>query len=116
MSEEIINMKIERTSLTMADHGCLTFFLTISGGALGCNFGGFSLGHGYVGSNHFEGSAKGMEAIMRVMDTVGVDRWEDLTGKYIRMVYPGLGGSVKKIGHITENKWFDIEEHFKKEA
>ena len=50
---------------------------------------------------------------MRIMDTVGVERWEDLKGKYIRIVDEGWGSSVKKIGNIIEDKWFDIDKFFK---
>jgi len=50
------------------------------------------------------------------MDTVGVERWEDLKDKYIRFVDDGWGSTVTTIGHITENKWFNIKEFFEKES
>lgn len=108
------NAKIKSASLDMGDHGCLTFWIGLDGGSIGCNFGGYCIGKGYVGAKEFEGSSDGLEAIMRIMDTVEVDRWEDLVGKYVRVVYEGLGASVKCIGNLTKDKWFNIEEFFKK--
>ena len=115
MKDEIRNAKITGTSLTMADHGVLCYYLTLDMGGSGCNYGGVVIGKGYLGADKFEGYAKGTEALIRIMDTVGVDRWEDLKGRYCRMVDPGLGGIVTKIGHIIEDKWFDQREFFNKD-
>ena len=112
VEEKTWNAKITNVSLTMADHGCLTFYITLDGGGVGCNFGGYSIGTGYLGAKDFSSNKYGLEAIMRIMDTVGVEKWEDLKGQYVRVVDPGLGRSVNKIGHITKNKWFDIKEFF----
>lgn len=111
---EIKNVKITNVSLTMADHGCLTFYLTLEGDGWGINYGGYCIGFGFLGSDSFTAeNGSGLVAIMRIMDTVGVERWEDLKGKYIRIVDEGWGSSVKKIGNIIEDKWFDIDEFFK---
>ena len=109
---EITNAKITNVTLTMADHGVLTFYLTIEGNGVGFNYGGFVLGHGYLGAKEFEGGAKGLESMMRIMDVVGVERWEDLQNKYIRYVDNGWGQTVKKIGNIINDNWFDITEFF----
>lgn len=106
------NAKITNVSLSMADHGCLTFSLALDGGGIGGSFGGYVLGSGYLGADEFEGSAAGMECMMRIMDTVGVERWEDLKGEFVRVRDDGWGESIKCIGHITKNKWFDIKEFF----
>lgn len=50
---------------------------------------------------------------MRIMDVVGVEALEDLTGKYVRVVNCGWGESVTEIGNIIKDKWFNIEEFFK---
>lgn len=110
---EIVNVKITSVSITMADHGCLTFWVTVEGGGFAVSIGGYAIGHGYLGASEFNGSGLGIEAMMRIMDVVGVDTWEDLKGKYIRIESNGWGGTVKKIGHITDDKWFDIDEFFK---
>ena len=109
---KIENAKIENVSITMADHGCLTFWITLKGNGWVTKYGGYAIGYGYLGSETFEGSSKGLEAMMRIMDTVGVDRWEDLPNHYIRVEYTSLGVPITKIGHIIQDKWFDIKEFF----
>lgn len=109
---EIYNMKITHVSLSMADHGVLTYGLTLEGSGYGVVYGGYVIGHGYLGAKEFHGSAKGIEALMRIMDTVGVERWEDLTGKYVRVFSDGWGSTISKIGNIIEDKWFDAKEFF----
>lgn len=112
MTVEVMNAKITNVSMTMRDHGVLTIYLTVEGAGWGCNVGGYVIGKGYLGAEKFEGSAKGVEAMMRIMDTVGVDRWEDLTGKYVRIESEGWGGTIHKIGNIIKDKWFDMKEFF----
>lgn len=109
---EIVNALIEKVSLSMEDHGVLCYYLTLKMNGMGCNYGGRVIGKGYLGAKDFEGYAKGTEAIMRIMDVVGVHRWEDLKGKYVRVDLPDWGGSVEKIGNIIEDKWFDQKEFF----
>lgn len=107
---EIRNAQIKKVSISMANHGCLTFELYLNC----CAVGGYCIGHGYLDADDFSAeSGSGLEAMMRIMDTVGVERWEDLKGKYIRYEDNGLGTTVTKIGNIIENKWFDIDKFFK---
>lgn len=108
----IENALIEKVDLSMADYGCLTLAMTLSGGGWGAVYGGYCLGHGYLGSDHFDGSGSGLESIMRIMDTVGVERFQDLKGKYVRVATKGWGDTVKIIGNILQDKWFDIETFF----
>jgi len=111
---EICNAKITDTSIIMGDHGCLTFLIELESGALCVSYGGYCIGNGFLGSDTFSAdNGSGLVAMMRIMDVVGVERWEDLKGKYVRFVADGWGSSVKKIGNIIEDKWFDIEEFFK---
>lgn len=58
--------------------------------------------------------AESMEAISKVLEVVGVDKWEDLPGKYIRFEDNGWGSKVTKIGNIIEEKWLNLEELFGK--
>ena len=113
--KEIKNAKITSADLSMADHGVLCLRLGLQGDSWGVVFGGYVLGKGYVGADDFSGSEKGIEEIMRIMDTVGVERFGDLKNKYVRVELNGWGGCVKKIGHIIEDKWFDYEEFYRKE-
>lgn len=110
--EEILNAKITRVSLSMADHGCLTFYITLTSAGWGVSIGGYVLGHGYLGADEFDACGDGLEAMMRIMDTVGVESWEDLEGQYVRVKTEGLGSCVHIIGNLLEDKWFDIKKFF----
>ena len=110
----IENALIEKVDLSMADHGCLTLAMTLQSGGWGVVYGGYCLGKGYLGADDdfFDGSAAGMEYLMRIMDTVGVERFQDLKGKYVRVATKGWGSSVKIIGNIIKDQWFDAETFF----
>lgn len=109
---EILNAKITDVSLSMADHGVLVYGLTLDMGGFGCVYGGIVIGKGYLDAKEFTGYASGIEAIMRIMDTVGVSRWEDLKGKYCRVKSNGWGSTINTIGNIIKNKWFNQREFF----
>ena len=109
----IQNALITGVSLTMADHGCLTFWISIKWGCCWCNIGGWCIGHGYLNSKEFYAEkGDGLECLMRIMDTVGVSRWEDLPGNYLRFEDHGLGSTIDTIGNIIDDKWFDIRKFF----
>lgn len=111
---KIENALITNVDLSMADHGCFTLAMTLDGGGWGVVYGGYRLGKGYLGADDdfFSGSAAGMEYLMRIMDTVGVEKFQDLKGKYIRVATKGWGDQVKIIGNILKDKWFDAETFF----
>lgn len=112
---EVRNAQIVDTKLTMEEHGVLTYYLLlrISGGGV-CTYGGYVLGHGYLDAddNFFKGSFIGTEAIMRIMNVAGVEKWEDLKEKYIRVVDEGWGKPIEVIGNIMDDKWFDQKAFF----
>ena len=110
----IENALITNVDLSMADHGCLTLVMTLEGSGWGVVYGGYCLGKGYLGADDdfFDGSAAGMEYLMRIMDTVGVEKFQDLKGKYVRVAAKGWGNPVKIIGNIINDKWFDAETFF----
>lgn len=112
---DINNAEIKDVDLSMADHSVLTLEMTLEGNGWGVVYGGYVLGHGYLGAKEFDGSAKGLESIMRIMDVVGVERFNDMQGKYIRVATKGWGSSVKIIGNLIKDKWFDIDEFFKED-
>lgn len=60
------------------------------------------------------GSAKGTSVIMRILEVVGVDTWEELKGKYIRIKDCYLGEKVSAIGNLMKNEWVDFD-NFEKE-
>ena len=116
--ENIQNAIITNTSITMKDFCCLTFWVYLEGSGWGVGLGGYCIGHGYLGSDDFSAkSGLGLEAMMRIMNVVGVDTWEDLKGKYCRIETEGWGGRVLKIGNILKDEWFDVQKFFgEKEA
>lgn len=111
---EMINARIAKTTISMADHGCLTFQLFLEGDGWLAAYGGYCIGNGYLGAEDFSAdNGGGLVAMMKIMDVVGVERWEDLNGKYVRVMSNGWGSSITEIGNIMEDKWFDIDEFFK---
>lgn len=56
-----------------------------------------------------------MDCIAKILEVVGVDRWEDLKGKHVRIAFNDLGSTVTRIGNIIENKWLDLEQAFEEE-
>lgn len=110
---QVVNARIVNTTITMENNGVLTFYITLKGDGWGVNYGGFVIANGYVGSQYFTAeNGGGLVAMMKIMDTVGVSKWEDLNGKYIRAVVDGWGERVKVIGNIISDKWFNIDEFF----
>lgn len=113
----IENALITSADLSMADHGCLILSMGVKGNGWGVSIGGHVLGHGYLDAEKFEGSPKGIEEIMRIMDVVGVEKFSDLKGKYIRVdLGNGWGSTVTRFGNIIKDKWFDYKEFYKKET
>ena len=110
---QILNGKITEADLSMAEHGVLIMLLTLSGDGWGVEYGGHILGKGFVGATGFDSDPKGIEQIMRVMDTVGVAHFKDLKGSYVRIaVHQKDQGRVNVIGNILTDKWFDIADFF----
>lgn len=109
----IENVKITNTSITMEDHGVLTFYITVEGAEIGVNLGGYCIGSGYLGAKEFSAeNGGGLVAMMNIMNVVGVHKWEDLKGKYCRIKTEGWDSTVSIIGNIIENKWFDMKKFF----
>lgn len=111
----ISNARITSTMLGREDHGIMTFMIYIDACNISCGIGGFCLDE-Y--SNDIKARifrVESMEAISEILDVVGVDKWEDLPGKYIRFEDNGWGSTITKIGNIINDKWFDMREFFRKE-
>jgi len=109
----IENAKIKSVNLSMKDHGCLTLEMWLQGNGWDIVYGGYAIGNGYLGAKNFNGNEKSAEYIMRIMDTVGAEKFNDMTGKYIRVETNGWGEPIDKIGNIVEDKWFSQKEFFK---
>lgn len=113
---EILNARITGVTLTMADHGCLTFYIFVDACHLNGGIGGYCIGSGYLGAKEFSANGNGLEAMMNIMNVVGVSRWEDLQDKYCRVKYNSLGEGFQEIGNIIEDKWFNLKDFFKSKA
>lgn len=82
----IKNALIKKTSLGDEDRGMM-FWLFLEYGGLSQGFGGYSLDDApepgdktYTRTPH----KFGIHCIMEILRVVGVSRWEDLPGKYVR--------------------------------
>lgn len=111
---KIKNARISSTMLGREDHGIMTFMIYIIADGFDCGIGGYWLDEFNSATQTRVFRAESMEAISKVLEVVGVDKWEDLPGKYIRFEDNGWGSKVTKIGNIIEEKWFDLEEFFGK--
>jgi len=109
---EIENAKITSTMLGIEDHGVLTFFLYLDFGGTGQGFGGYCLDQYDPVSDKRRSSPKSMDLISLIIKTVGVESWENLPGKYIKVKHDR--NKVYGICGIVSNEWMMIEDFFSK--
>ena len=95
---ETKNAKIVSAFLGYEDYGIFTFSLSLDYGGTRQGFGQYEL----------EYPAYGVKMIEKILKTVGVDSWEQLPGKHIRVVAEHT--KVHKIGNLIEDKWFSPED------
>ncbi|PLW59452.1 hypothetical protein [Lactococcus lactis] len=105
------NYEIVSTHLGYEEHGIYTAYLTLKGGGYGASVGGYALDELIAGERVV--SRKGAQLIPKILDVVGVETWEQLKGRYIRVEDNGIGAKVLKIGHLMDDKWLDFESFFK---
>ena len=110
---EIRNAKITSTMLGREDHGIMTFMIFVEFYGAGCGIGGYTLDQYDRGTDTRIFSAKGLECISKILETVGVNKWEDLPGSYIRVKDNGVGSTIDEIGNLMKDKWFNLREFFK---
>jgi hypothetical protein len=102
---ETKNAKITSTMLGLEGHGIMTFFLYLDYEGSVQGAGGYSL----ISSDiHKDKNAFGIAIIKEILKVVGVDKWEDLKGEYVRV--KASSNEVSAIGHILENKWLNFKE------
>ncbi len=107
------NARIKSTMLGIEDHGIMTCYLNLEQNGKGQGFGGYGLDGPYNDTTRQREPNKLCGFwIKRIMETVGVYKWEDLVGKYVRVV--GTSGEIYGIGNIIEDKWFYPKEEIKK--
>lgn len=107
---EIKNAVIKSASITNGDLGCLSAWLQLDYGGSGQEFGGYAL---YLPKSFTHHELKGVAGhfIWRVMEIAGVSRWDQLSGKTIRV--KATHGGVQAIGHIVKDDWFCPSVDFK---
>lgn len=109
---ETENAQIESTALGFPDRGIFTcwLYLTYDGGGQG--FGGYALDTPLKDDKgkflRRVGIGFGIDFISEILRTVGVEKWEDLPGKYIRVRREHT--KVHAIGNIIADEWFSPEE------
>lgn len=113
---KIQNAKISSASLGFEDHAIFTCYLSLELGASSViGFGGYALDSYQNDSKQRKDvSGCGLEFIRAILETVGVEKWEDLKGKYIAVELENeWSGPVVGIRNILdENKWFRPKEWF----
>lgn len=98
---------IKSTRLGYQDHGILTADLAIEWPGGGVSVGGYSLDTKKDDSYDREGTAYGLDHIIWIMRTVGVERWEDLVGKQVIVLFEGQstwGARSVGIASTTDEK------------
>ena len=90
-----MNGTIKSTLITRS-HNIPTCMLNIDLGNSGQGFGGHSLEY------------YGVDYLFKIMDVVGVNAWEDLKGKHVRV--RSENGLLVAIGHIIKDVWYEPQE------
>lgn len=102
LKDQIRNAIIKKAYITNEDYGILTAWLDLDYGGAGQGFGGFAL---YTKEKDCTGFF-----ITRCMEIAGVNDWEDMRGKPIRVLIED--DLISAIGHFIEDKWFNPKKEF----
>ena len=108
----IENMKITSTMLGYEDHSILTCWLQLEGDGCGVGFGGYALDTYDKAKEKRVALGIGFDAIIEILNTLGLRSWEELPGTFVRAETEGIGGRCKRIGHLMKDRWFSFEEYF----
>jgi hypothetical protein len=108
---KIENAIIENATITVDDHGFLTAWIFVSYGGSGQGFGGYALYLPKDCTYHTLLSAAG-HFIYRVMEIAGVEEWNKLKGKSLRVKH--TLSEITAIGHIIKDDWFEPQKDFDK--
>jgi hypothetical protein len=109
---EIHNAKITGTMLGYEDHGIMTCFIYLEWDGAGVGFGGYGLDEYDKDLKKRVGVGKSLDFIKEIMEVVGVQKWEDLKGQYVRVDSEGWGGTALGIGNLLKDKWLYPKEFF----
>lgn len=110
---ETRNAKIVNTKLGYEDHGIFTVWLELDYGGTMQGFGGYGLDEWQQEESYRRDlTGVGTEFIRSILDTVGVETWEQLRGQVIRV--KATHTKVYAIGNYLEDKWFVPVNFFKR--
>lgn len=107
-----MNAIIESVSINDDDRGLLTAYLHLKHEDGNQGFGGYSLYLPKTYTHHQLMSCAG-HFIWRCMEIAGVDSWEKLPGKTIRV--KAEYSKIHEIGNIINNDWFNPALDFKEQ-
>ena len=96
---------ITTTLLGMEDHGIFTTSLLVEWPSSGVSVGGFALDSYEKDLDRRAGTAYGLDHVMQILETVGVEKWEDVRGKEVIVLFEGDGGwGARSVGiaNITD--------------
>lgn len=107
---DTLNAQIKSTKLGFISNGIFDFTLVleIQGGS-GVSFGGWAIDQYDKEKDRRVGTSYGMNMIMRILEVVGVDTWEELKGKYIRIKHTKFEDRVFSIGNLMKEEWIDFD-------
>ncbi|GAB2023345.1 hypothetical protein RyT2_24210 [Pseudolactococcus yaeyamensis] len=111
MTNQIKNAKIVSTHLGYEEHGIFTAYIRFEGAGWGVVMGGEVLDKPTDKGRVL--GRRGAALIPEILKVVGVDTWEDLPGKYVRVEDEDLGNKVTKFGHLMDDIWLDFDSFFK---
>ena len=106
------NAIIESAKISNDDHGMLSAWLFLDYGDSGQGFGGFAL---YLPDSftHHRGQANyAGHFIWQVLKVADVTEWASLPGKSIRVRKFSEWDTIRAIGHIVRDIWFDPSAEF----
>ena len=106
---ETLNAQIEKTLISLTG-GVLTIHLVLKiqdkgGVSIGC----FGIDTHDNTKDINVDLAHCTSVIMRILEVVGVNSWENLKGQYIRIKNCCLGDRVTAIGNLMKDEWVDFE-------
>lgn len=110
ISGEIKNAVIK--SVSISTERTLSAWLHLDYGGSGQGFGGYCLYNNSTKGKKDGGNYAGM-FIQRCIEIGGVEEWERLPGKTIRV--KAGHNSIEAIGHILTDDWFDPKKEFEVE-
>lgn len=111
MNTQIKNAVIESTSIDTGRGGMVTIWLHLKYNSGSQGFGGHALYLAKDYTNHSIDCGFAGHFIYRCMEIAGVEKWEQMKGKTIRVKATDSG--VEEIGHIIKEDWFNPLKDFK---